>query len=116
MRFISKLTMTVAAIFFAVSVSAGDVRNSQSGTNDDQCVKSQPLGKKAYQVCKSWREDQGGPMPTNMMQHGWNTLCTEADKEFGLYSSSGCTLYDENGARCVNDDARARAKVVLGYW
>ena len=55
MRFFNKLTMAVAAIFFAGSASA-------------YCY-SDKLTKKVYQVCKSWRVDQGGPMPENMMQH-----------------------------------------------
>ena len=51
MRFISKLTMAVAAIFFALSVSA------HAGGHD---TTSNSLGSKIYQVCKKWRVDQGG--------------------------------------------------------
>jgi len=116
MRFISKLTMTVAAIFFAGSVSA-DVRDSDGvGGTHLMCTKSQALGKKAYQVCKSWRDDQGGPMPESEMQYCWDTLCAEAEKEtVGL---EGCDDYvtGGNGDKCVNNDARGRAKAVLGYW
>ena len=60
MRFISKLTMTVAAIFFALSVSA------HAGGHD---TTSNSLGSKVYQVCKKWRVDQGGWMATDQMQH-----------------------------------------------
>ena len=52
MRFVSKLTMAVAAIFFAGSVSA-----------------DASLDNKVYQVCKKCRVDQGGWMPTEDMQH-----------------------------------------------
>ena len=60
MRFISKLTMTVAAIFFALSVSA-----HAGGHN----TTSNSLSSKIYQVCKKWRVDQGGWMATDQMQH-----------------------------------------------
>ena len=115
MRFISKLTMTVAAIFFAVSVGAVGERDSAGTGVEDVCTASQPLGKKAYQVCKSWRDDQGGPMPESEMQHCWTTLCDEAQKEtVGLDS---CDEYGwGKGAQCVNGAARSRAKAVLGYW
>ena len=63
MRLFSLLPMILAAIFFAGSVSA-----------DHKCSKSQKLGKKVYQVCKKWRVDQGGPMPTNMMEPCRNVL------------------------------------------
>ena len=116
MRFVSKLTMTVAAIFFAVSVSAGGSvttgdREGGGSFNADLCAKTQQPGKKAYQVCKSWRDDQGGPMPTNMMQHCWNTLCDESYQE-GFNCKSVVTA----GSHCVNDKARSDAKELLGYW
>ena len=60
MRFISKFAMTVAAIFFALSVSA-----HAGGHN----TTSNSLSSKIYQVCKKWRVDQGGWMATDQMQH-----------------------------------------------
>ena len=60
MRFISKLTMAFAAIFFALSVSA-----HAGGHN----TTSNSLSSKIYQVCKKWRVDQGGWMATDQMQH-----------------------------------------------
>ena len=99
MRFISKLTMAVAAIFFAGSVSAHHT-----------CDSGHSLGKKVYQVCKSWRVDQGGPMPTDQMQHCRNLLCEfSEDNNYG----NGCNGLDSD---CVNDDAREKAKNELGYW
>ena len=60
MRFVSKFAMTVAAIFFALSVSAhAGGRNTTSNS----------LSSKIYQVCKKWRVDQGGWMATDQMQH-----------------------------------------------
>ena len=96
MRFISKLAMTVAAIFFALSVSAP----ASAGALED----------KVYQVCKKWRVDQGGPMPTDQMQHCRNLLCEfSEDNNYG----NGCNGLDSD---CVNDDAREKAKNELGYW
>ena len=96
MRFISKLAMTVAAIFFALSVSAP----ASAGALED----------KVYQVCKKWRVDQGGPMPTDQMQHCRNLLCEfSEDNNYG----NGCNGLDSD---CVNDDARKKAKNELGYW
>ena len=60
MRFVSKFAMTVAAIFFALSVSA-----HAGGHN----TTSNSLSSKIYQVCKKWRVDQGGWMATDQMQH-----------------------------------------------
>ena len=60
MRFVSKFAMTVAAIFFALSVSA-----HAGGHNNT----SNSLSSKIYQVCKKWRVDQGGWMATDQMQH-----------------------------------------------
>ena len=59
MRFISKFTMAVAAIFFALSVSAHAGGHNTTSTS---------FGKKIYQVCKNWRADQGGWMATDQMQ------------------------------------------------
>ncbi len=112
MRLISKLTMAVAAIFFAGSASA-------------YCY-SDPLTKKVYQVCKKWRDDQGGPMPESEMQHCLNVLCTfsKAESTSSTTGSNNGTkrircassgTYDE-GEHCVNDNARANAKAELGYW
>ena len=99
MRFVSKLAMAVAAIFFAGSVSAHHT-----------CDRGHSLGKKVYQVCKSWRVDQGGPMPTDQMQHCRNLLCEfSEDNNYG----NGCNGLDSD---CVNDDARKKAKNELGYW
>ena len=60
MRFVSKFAMTVAAIFFALSVSA-----HAGGHN----TTSNSLSSKIYQVCKKQRVDQGGWMATDQMQH-----------------------------------------------
>ena len=99
MRLFSLLPMTVAAIFFAGSVSAHHT-----------CDRGHSLGKKVYQVCKSWRVDQGGPMPTDQMQHCRNLLCEfSEDNNYG----NGCNGLDSD---CVNDDAREKAKNELGYW
>ena len=102
MRLFSLLPMILAAIFFAGSVSA-----------DHKCSKSQKLGKKVYQVCKSWRVDQGGPMPTNMMQACRDTLCHTSLDNCG-YSATEKGAYNE--AWCVGDVARNEAKEQLGYW
>ena len=115
MRFISKFAMAVAAIFFAGSVSA-----------HHKCDKSYDLGKKVYQVCKKWRVDQGGPMPTNMMQHCTNVLC-QASEDESTASTTGSNNgvnrircadagTSDEGQHCVNANARANAKAELGYW
>ena len=112
MRLFSLLTMAVAAIFFAGSVSA-----------HHKCNKNHDLGGKVYQVCKSWRADQGGPMPDNMMQHCRNVLCQFSEDEAvgcgGAGQTSNCMCRSgsfENDSMCVNDTARAHAKNELGYW
>ena len=115
MRLFSLLSMAVAAIFFAGSVSA-----------HHKCYKQHDLGKKVYQVCKKWRDDQGGPMPESEMQHCLNVLCTfsKAESTSSTTGSNNGTnrircassgTYDE-GEHCVNDNARANAKAELGYW
>ena len=102
MRFVSKLTIAVAAIFFALSVSA---HAGGHGTTSGK------YGNKIYQVCKKWRVDQGGPMPTNMMQHCRNRLFHYAEK---TYKSSGD---GECIASCkVFAQAREDTKADLGYW
>ena len=99
MRLFSKFAMAVAAIFVALSVSAHHT-----------CDSGHSLGKKVYQVCKSWRVDQGGPMPIDQMQHCRNLLCEfSEDNNYG----NGCNGLDSD---CVNDDAREKAKNELGYW
>ena len=100
MRLLSLLL--IISVFFAGSVSA-----------DHKCSKSQKLGKKVYQVCKSWRVDQGGPMPTNMMQACRDTLCHTSLDNCG-YSATEKGAYNE--AWCVGDVARNEAKEQLGYW
>ena len=117
MRFISKLTMTVAAIFFALSVSA------HAGGHD---TTSNSLGSKIYQVCKKWRVDQGGPMPTDQMQHCRTVLfcittrysydggaCVDEAMYGGGCIRPGCGCPSSN---CVTSDVRADAKTELGYW
>ena len=111
MRLFSLLPMILAAIFFAGSVSA-----------HHKCNKNHDLGGKVYQVCKSWRADQGGPMPDNMMQHCRNVLCQFSEDEAQTSSAgqtSSFTCRDgsfESESMCVNDNARANAKNELGYW
>ena len=96
MRLFSLLPMILAAIFFAGSVSA-----------DHKCSKSKKLGAKVYQVCKSWRVDQGGPMPTNMMQHCRNVLYKHSEDRYKGYGTA---------RHAVDDVAREKAKAELGYW
>ena len=84
MRFISKLAMTATAIFFALSVSA------HAGGHD---TTSTSIGAKIYQVCKKWRVDQGGWLPTDQMQHCRNVL---------LCAARGCA-----GAGVLGDPDRA---------
>ena len=110
MRLFSLLPMTLAAIFFAGSVSA-----------HHKCGKGNSMGAKVYQVCKSWRVDQGGPMPTNMMQHCRNVLCEFSEDNSNNLMSCGRQGRDSGAgvrynATCVNDNAREKAKNALGYW
>ena len=86
MRFVSKLTMTVAAIFFALSVSA------HAGGHD---TTSGSIGSKIYQVCKKWRVDQGGWLPTDQMQHCRNVLYCASR----CGGASRCTY----GEECIAD-------------
>ena len=88
MRFSSKLAMAFAAIFFALSISSPAIASE--------------LDDKVYQVCKKWRVDQGGWMPTEDMQHCRNVL-----KETALHY---CVA---NNHRCVFDEVRESAKAVL---
>ena len=112
MRFISLLTMTVAAIFFAVSVFA-DARANYMDGGATQCEQYLPLGGKVYKVCKSWREDQGGPMPIGEMEHCRNTLCAIACEDGG----DGCDDVGwGTGAQRVTSKAKQRTKDALGYW
>ena len=104
MRLFSLLTMAVAAIFFAGSISAHV---------EGHDTKSSSYGNKIYKVCKSWRVDQGGPMPTNMMQACRDTLCHTSLDNCG-YSATEKGAYNE--AWCVGDVARNEAKEQLGYW
>ena len=100
MRLFSLLPMILAAIFFAGSVSA-----------DHYCAKSKSLGGKIYKVCKSWRVDQGGPMPTNLMQTCRDMMCEISEEECGFSHNSG--LFDGD---CVTSTVRNIAKRQLGYW
>ena len=102
MRFIGKLAIAVAAIFFAGSVSAHHT-----------CDRKHSLGKKVYQVCKKWRVDQGGPMPTDLMQHCRNLLCEFSEDNNYPNGCDGTRGLDSD---CVDDDAREKAKNELGYW
>ena len=52
-------------------------------------------------------------MPTNMMQHCTNVLCQASEDEFNNDESNICA---ETVGGCVNDNARAYTKDVLGYW
>ena len=102
MRFISKLTIAVAAIFFALSVSAhagGHTTTSNS------------VGKKVYQVCKKWRVDQGGWMPTEDMQHCRNVL-----KDRACQQDECLDRPCQQWASCVNAEAREEAKEELGAY
>ena len=112
MRFISKFAMTVAAIFFALSVSAP----ASAGALED----------KVYQVCKKWRVDQGGPMPTDQMQHCrnvlwvWSSCPTSATHPYSRDMYWDCYHATDtcrgSGAACVDTTAREGAKIELGYW
>jgi len=101
MRLISKLTIAVAAIFFALSVSA------HAGGHD---TTSNSLGSKVYQVCKKWRVDQGGWMATDQMQRCRNVLFCAS-----VISLSGCMEADGNkyDGSAVDSNARNNAKSCL---
>ena len=106
MRFISKLTMAVAAIFFALSVSAhAGGHNTTSNT----------IGSKVYQVCKKWRVDQGGWMATDQMQHCRNVLLCAAREWEGTCSGNALlgAVVDNMDARDVDSNARNVAKACL---
>ena len=90
MRFVSKLTMTVAAIFFALSVSA------HAGGHD---TTSNSVGKKIYQVCKKWRVDQGGWLPTDQMQHCRNVLFCASRSG----CAPSCQQWVRLGSDCIAD-------------
>ena len=102
MRLFSLLPMTVAAILFAGSVSA-----------HHRCDKSDDLGKKVYEVCKSWRTDQEGPMPEDQMQNCRNILCQASEDYCAYLVSEGVKEYDDT---CVAATPREKAKEALGYW
>ena len=113
MRFISKLAMTATAIFFALSVSA------HAGGHD---TTSNSLGSKIYQVCKKWRVDQGGWLPTEDMQHCRNVLyCASVDScRLGrgqvcdsLHCIQDPGSYGSEGNGSVDRNARTAAKVCL---
>ena len=114
MRFISKLTMAVAAIFFALSVSA------HAGGHD---TTSNSVGKKIYQVCKKWRVDQGGWLPTDQMQNCRNVLfCVmSGQNRVNGVNVLGCADepggYDLYSEANVDSNARDAAKSCLqdGY-
>ena len=103
MRLFSLLPMILAAIFFAGSVSA-----------DHKCGKNKSLGGKVYEVCKSWRDDQGGPMPESEMQHCRNVLCQESEQYCSCAEAGTCIeTFDSN---CVGYTAKNSTKERLGYW
>tara|TARA_X000000950_G_C13349400_1_gene431822 strand:+ start:160 stop:495 length:336 start_codon:yes stop_codon:yes gene_type:complete len=105
MRLFSLLPMILAAIFFAGSVSA-----------HHKCGKNKSLGGKVYSVCKGWRTDQDGPMPTNMMQICRNILCWKSEMVCIGQGTDSTLSGTDMTARCVNDTARAGAKEALnGY-
>ena len=105
MRFITKLAMTVAAIFFALSVSA------HAGGHD---TTSNSLGSKIYQVCKKWRVDQGGWMPTEDMQHCRTVLFCATMDAYNCYECNGpnsCVALADSSD--VDSNARNAAKSCL---
>ena len=109
MRFISKFAMTVAAIFFALSVSA------HAGGHD---TTSNSLGSKIYQVCKKWRVDQGGWLPTEDMQHCRTVLfCASAHTAFATKNLTQCmsknTVGYSGDSGNVSGTARNVAKACL---
>ena len=106
MRFISKLTIAVAAIFFAVSVSV------HAGGHD---TTSNSLGSKVYQVCKKWRVDQGGWMATDQMQHCRTVLfCAVVTSQTWHLDHCIQNAHDYNGYDySVGGNARNAAKACL---
>ena len=110
MRFVSKLTMAVAAIFFALSVSA------HAGGHD---TKSSALGAKIYQVCKKWRVDQGGWLPTDQMQHCRNVLfCHQyfiLQPQYVGFCMNNLDNYADQNTNLSNT-AREAAKTELGFY
>ena len=110
MRFFSKLVMAVAAIFFALSVSA------HAGGHD---TTSNSIGSKVYQVCKKWRVDQGGWMATDQMQHCRNVLFCASSNGGAMGTSHGKCMADLSGYTNegvdanVDSTARYAAKACL---
>ena len=105
MRFISKLAMTATAIFFALSVSA------HAGGHD---TTSNSLGSKIYQVCKKWRVDQGGWVPTEDMQHCRNVLFCATMDAYNCYECNGPNSFVALAdASDVDSTARNVAKACL---
>ena len=98
MRFISKFAMTAAAIFFALSVSA------HAGGHD---TTSTSIGSKVYQVCKKWRVDQGGWMPTEDMQHCRTVLFCAGGVRGTSSSISQCT---QNPGDFIGDNVDSNAR------
>ena len=106
MRLFSLLPMILAAILLAGSVSA-----------HHKCGKNKSLGGKVYEVCKSWRADQGGPMPTDEMQHCRNLLCQYSEDSCGASGSDEGQGDGTNfSSTCVSGVARTNTKNELGYW
>ena len=104
MRFVSKLAMAVAAIFFALSVSAHAGGHNTTGNG---------IGSKVYQVCKKWRVDQGGWLATERMQECRNVLfCSSV---VGTGTEDSCSDYEYNGpwGDAVDANARDVAKACL---
>ena len=97
MRFSSKLAMAFAAIFFALSISSPAIASE--------------LDDKVYQVCKKWRVDQGGWMPTEDMQHCRNVL-----KDRACQQDECLDRPCQQWASCVNAEAREVAKKELGAY
>ena len=103
MRFVSKLAMAVAAIFFALSVSAHAGGHDTTGNG---------IGSKVYQVCKKWRVDQGGWLATERMQECRNVLFCTSVVESGF--QYGCTEHaDGFQSDVVDANARDVAKACL---
>ncbi len=69
------------------------------------------LDDKVYQVCKKWRVDQGGWMPTEDMQHCRNVLRSKAIDQ---WNDDKCE-YHSTG-ECVTSEAREQAKTELGAY
>ena len=107
MRFVNKLTIAVAAIFFALSVSA-----HAGGHN----TTSNSIGSKVYQVCKKWRVDQGGWMATDQMQHCRNVLFCATVGSSNCHDGNMDT-FSIGDATDVDSNARKAAKTCLqGGW